>query len=365
MKRATIVAAVLCAFCAVAAEDNWQAALPGWHYEFPRDHHVHRGFKTEWWYFTGNVSAADGRRFGYELTFFREGVRRRDSDGTPRSRFVVDDIKFAHFTVTDVNGQQFRFAEKTSRGAFGEAGFGDDTRIAWLETWELQASADGRDFSIKADAPNFALQLELHADKPPAIHGVNGVSQKAAGAEHGSHYYSMTRLTTVGRMRVAGVDFAIDGFSWFDHEWATNQLAPEQAGWNWLCVQWDDGSELMLYQMRRKDGALDPSSSGTVIARDGTSAHLSSAAFEMQPTQFWPSAKSGANYPVAWRGTIPDEALQFEVAPLLREQELALGPLTYWEGAVDVRGSRGGQPLSGRGYLELTGYVGPLPGLSR
>ena len=360
--RRLLFFACLLATAATAAE--WRSAEPGWQYEFPRDHHAHDDFKTEWWYFTGNLSDAAGHRFGYQLTFFRQGIRPSGERDPAVSRFVVGDLKFAHFTVTDVSGNRFRFEQKTNRGAFGEAGFDDGERLAWIDSWTLRMTADGA-FHLVAEGKDAAIDLRLAPRKPPAIHGEGGLSQKAFGEGHASHYYSLTRLETAGDLRLGVKHSAVHGDSWFDHEWATNQLAPEQVGWNWLSVHFDNGTELMLYQMRLANGEPDPTSSGTWIAEDGSTTHLPGSAFRMIPAHWWTSPKSGAKYPIGWQIELPERHLRFEVRPMVDAQELTLLPLTYWEGAVEINGSENEKPVTGRGYLELTGYGSPLRELQR
>lgn len=360
MKR-LIALALIASTCAAA---EWRIAQRGWKYDFPRDHHAHPGFKTEWWYFTGNLADASGRRFGYQLTFFRQGIQPPSERDPAASRFVVGDLKFAHITITDAGGERFRFAQKASRGAFGEAGFDDGERLAWIDDWNLQMTSDGR-FHLAATMTDGAIDLELAPAKLPVIHGTGGVSQKASGEGHASHYYSITRLATSGELRIANQHFAVQGESWFDHEWATNQLAPEQVGWDWLSVDFDDGTELMLYQMRLENGEPDPASSGTWIASDGSTTHLPSSGFRMTPTKWWKSQKSAANYPIGWHIEMRERGLQLEVRAVVPDQELALMPLAYWEGAVEVTGTNNGAPIKGRGYLELTGYAGPLRELQR
>lgn len=343
---------------------DWRIAEPGLRYVFPRDHHAHPDFKTEWWYFTGNLHDSTGHQFGYELTFFRQGVRRPNDEQATRSRFAVADIKFAHFTVSDLDGQQFHFDQKISRGSFGEAGFDDGDQLAWIENWTLKLNGDGS-FDLAAEMPDAAVRLHLDPRKAPVAHGQDGISPKAIGAGHASHYYSSTRLAAAGELRVGKRTNAVVGESWFDHEWATNQLGPGQVGWNWLCVQFSDNSELMLYQMRLANGAVDPVSNGTLISPDGTATHLASSAFQLTPEQFWTSGKTGARYPISWRARLPEQQLDFTVSTRLANQELVLPPLTYWEGAIEARGTRAGRDLSGTGYLELTGYATPLGGLNR
>src|ERR1043165_4540776 len=334
----------------------WRIAEPGWRYEFPRDHHAHREFKTEWWYFTGNVFDNAGRRFGYELTFFRHGIQPAAQRDPKASRFIVDDLKFAHFAITDVTAEKFQFDQKTSRGAFGEAGFDNGNRIAWIENWDLTATNDG--FEIAAASHFGSLRLKLRSSKPPVVHGENGLSVKAANGASASHYCSVPRLETSGQLIVNEVPHSVRGETWFDHEWSSSQLGPGEVGWGWVCLQWDDGSALMLYRMRLANGEVEPSSSGTWIAPDGSATHLGASEFQMTPTAFWKSSANAAQYPVSWRIVLPSQQAEFSVSPALKDQELKLGAITYWEGAVDAAGTRAGQPIKGRGYLELTGYAG-------
>ena len=338
---------------------EWKTAAPGWKYEFPRDHRPHRDFKTEWWYFTGNVFDPDGNRFGYELTFFRQGITPAAERDPNASRFIVDDLKFAHFAITDVAEQQFHFVQKTSRGAFGEAGFDDAKRRAWIDDWALTEKGDGS-FDLTASSDTGTVRLVLRATKPPVIHGENGVSIKATGGSSASHYYSLPRLATTGEISVNGRARPVRGESWFDHEWSSSQLGKGEVGWDWICVQWEDGAELMLYRMRLENGEIEPSSSGTWIAPDGTTTHLRASDFQMAPTAFWKSKTNGAQYPIGWRITLPGKGAEFTVRAAVEDQELKLGPITYWEGAIDAIGQRDGKPVKGRGYLELTGYAGRL-----
>ncbi len=351
-------------------KEGWRSAMPGWQYQFPRDHHAHRDFKTEWWYFTGNLLDETGHRFGYELTFFRHGIIPPAQRSGERSRFIVDDLKFAHFTITDASGRRFHFDQKASRGAFDDAGFDRGDRLAWIDDWSLlmrrveafvpNAAGATNEFIVSAKDADISLNLTHTPAKPPVIHGENGVSAKAAGEGHASHYYSITRLTTRGTLELQGRRLNVTGTSWFDHEWATNQLAPHQVGWNWLCLQFDDNTEIMLYAMRRDDGSVDPASSGTFIAADGVANHLRAADFVMTSSATWKSEKTGADYPVKWRVQVPSRGIDVTVQPVSNNQELALDPLTYWEGAVDATGTR-----RAVGYLELTGYAGQLSALTR
>ena len=367
MKRVLLLTMLLgLAFAFGEDAAGWRAAEPGWKFDWPRDHALHADFKTEWWYFTGNLRAADGRRVGYQVTFFRQGVRAPGQRVAAKSRFVVDDVKFGHFTITDVSAKQFHFSQQLLRGAFGEAGFGDlknDQRAAWLGDWSLTLDADG---TMRLHASDGACTLDLHLEsaKPWVLHGDAGLSTKADVPGHASQYYSGTRMRSRGTLKNGGETIAIEGESWFDHEWATNQLAPGQSGWDWFSVQLDDGTELMIYRLRKKDGSVDGASAGSFIAKDGSVRHLRLDELKLTPVKFWQSTRTRAKYPIAWRVEVPSLSLALDVTTPVESQELALDPVAYWEGLIEVRGTRDGRAVNGHGYLELTGYAGEVAGLS-
>ena len=359
MKRFCInLAVALLAWSGAAAKD-WALALPGWQYEFPRDHHAHPDFKTEWWYFTGNLTTADGRELGYQLTFFRQGVRR---DAGAVSRFATEDIKLAHFAVSDLDGESFTHGQKVSRGAFGEAGFNEGDRLAWIDDWEVRLMEGGR-FQLRANYDGTSIDLLLTPRKGPVLHGKDGVSQKSAGEGRASHYYSLTRLETVGTVNVGGKSYEVKGWSWFDQEWATNQLTEEQTGWDWFSLQFEDGTELMLFQIRLKDGGRDAFSHGTFVHADGSTTSIKNEDFVLESGRKWRSPKTGGEYPVEWKMAIPKLSLDLEVRARMNEQELELNPISYWEGSIAATGWKDGVPVKGRGYLEMTGYAGGLVGL--
>lgn len=344
------------------AGDGWRLSLPGWEYEFPRDHGSHGGFKTEWWYFTGNVEAEGGGAFGYQLTFFRQGVVPPGEEVPEGSRFVRRDMKFAHFAVASIGEGRFDHFQKVSRGAFGDAGFDDGARVAWIGGWECELVGE-HDFRLRAREGGVAVDLLLESEKGPVVHGSDGVSRKAEGEGRASHYYSLTRMRTSGTIESGGKVWRVEGLSWFDHEWATNQLAAHQKGWDWFSLQFDDGSELMIFQIRTEGGGRDGYSSGTFVDGDGVGERIGVDGFEMEPVRVWRSAKTGGEYPVAWRIEVPRFGLECEVEAAMDGQELAMEPFSYWEGAVVARGVRGGSEVTGRGYLEMTGYAGEITGM--
>ena len=369
----------------ITASADWQRALPGVAYDFPKDHEAHPDFKTEWWYFTGTLLTDGGKEYGYELTFFRQGLltpelqrSRLDLSPDARSRFVQNDFKFAHFAISDLTGQRFYFTQKINRGAFGDSGFDRpfDTAavarapqpqcLAWIDDWTLKPQADGSwKIAASAHAPTaMSIELEVSPAKAPVVEGVDGVSQKASGAGNASCYYSFTRLKTRGSLSL-GKEQAqpVKGESWFDHEWASNQLAPDQVGWDWFCFQFDDQTEMMLYAMRRRDGSVDPVSSGTWVAADGRVEHLKLGDFILRSKRLWHSQQTGATYPLEWEVGIPSHQMVINVKSKLDEQELVLPPISYWEGAISAEGRQGSRTLAGHGYMELTGYAGALKGL--
>jgi predicted secreted hydrolase len=336
--------------------NGWRLAQPGYHFEFPRDHGPHFDYQTEWWYLTGNLRSPEGREFGYELTFFRYGYRSPGQRSPVRSRFVMNDVKFAHFTITDIAQKKFYASQKVSRGAYRDAGFLSGSKLVWISDWELDLDSG---FQATANHGQQAIQLNLQPEKQPVLQGKDGLSQKAAGDGHASYYYSITRLDTKGTLRVGGTIYQVTGLSWFDREWATNQLAPDQAGWNWFALQLSDGTDLMLYQIRLKNGGIDAYSNGKLVSDTGAATEL--ADFVLTPTEYWTSPRNHARYPIGWHLLIPKSQIDLQIRTPVPEQELNLA-VTYWEGAIRVSGTRAGRPVHGVGYLELTGYGDVTPG---
>jgi predicted secreted hydrolase len=358
MKSRLLLFALLFAWLP-GAPAQYQAALPGYRYEFPHDHFSHPDFQTEWWYTTGNLTAADGRQYGFELTFFRQGV---DRNPGKKETWDIQDLYLAHLALSDLDGGKFYHAERTNRAGPGLAGIDEKQKRIWNGNWEIRWRSEEETLCVVDE--NFSLTFTLHSDKPPVVHGENGVSQKAVGAGHASHYISFTRLQTRGKMEVAGKTIDVRGTSWMDHEFFTHSMEAEQVGWDWLSVQLEDDTELMLYQFRRKDGSTDPFSSGTYVDAKGEAVHLTAADFRLVATgETWTSEVTGARYPVAWRMEIPRLGLKLAATTRLKSQELAGGNKiapSYWEGSIGIDGTRGDAKVRGVGYLEMTGYGRPL-----
>ncbi|HXN94801.1 MAG TPA: carotenoid 1,2-hydratase, partial [Candidatus Acidoferrales bacterium] len=270
------IAAALLFLQPLAAQ--YRPALPGYRYEFPRDHFNHPDFQTEWWYYTGNLKSSDGRRFGFELTFFRQAVSR---DPARNSAWDVRDLYLAHLALSDLDGGKFYHAERSNRSSPGIAAASESLGRIWNGNWQIEWH--GSDQELNAVDERFQLHLTLHPEKPPVIHGENGVSQKAEGPGRASHYVSLTRLATSGVIELSGKRFEVSGTSWMDHEFFTHQLEPNQTGWDWLSLQLEDRTEVMLFHIRRKDGSIDPYSAGTYVDAEGKTTHLRSGDFMLQP----------------------------------------------------------------------------------
>ncbi len=341
--------------------DEFQTPQPGRAFRFPRDHGAHPEFQTEWWYWTGHLKSASGESFGYQLTFFRAALRKPDPQA--RSAWSFHTVYFAHLAVSDVRGRRFVFREKAGREALGLSGARTETLKVWIDSW--QAELKGEDFHLAARDVDLGLNLVLTPRKPPILHGENGFSRKAAQHAGASHYYSMTRLDTRGRITVAGRDLEVKGESWMDHEFFTGSPAPDQVGWDWFALQLADGGEVMLYLLRRQDGTPDAASSGTYIDPQGRPRHLNMADFQVKASGAWKSPHTGATYPGGWEIVLPALGYRLNLTPSLADQEIRAevpARLAYWEGQVAIHGEKNRQPVSGKGYVELTGYAGPMKG---
>jgi len=331
---------------------------------FPQDHGAHPAFKTEWWYFTGNLEDTLERKFGYQLTIFRQGVQ--FTPAQPDSKWGVRDVYFGHLTISDLSAQKFRMAERVSRGELGEATASTDRMDVSLGPWSIEQGSEGR-IQLSAHEDDMAIELTERPLKPLVLEGVKGLSRKGSEPGQASYYYSYPRLETSGQMRINDITYSVTGESWFDHEFSTSMLGKDQVGWDWFCLQLDNHEEIMLYAMRDKSGAIDPASEGTWIHVDGTSQRLEPGSFSIEKTGTWKSVRNGATYPAGWHIHVPGHKADLTVTPAMADQELHLskmGALNYWEGSCTIQGNIGETTVTGVGYTELTGYAGSLqPGL--
>ena len=338
---------------------DYKKALPGYRFSFPGDHYSHPDFAIEWWYYTGHLFTKKGRRFGYELTFFRKGVPttglKEESSG-----WQVKDVFFAHLAITDVSKKKFLYFEKMNRG-FDRVAYASTRSLdVKIGKWKLWGCPEEQ--KIKAKKSGYGVRLTLKPVWGPVIHGCDGISRKGEGEGHASHYYSFTRLKTMGTITIRGRDYPVTGTSWMDHEFSSDQLGPEQAGWDWFSLQLENNQEIMLYLMRRKDGTIDPYSSGTLVI-NGNYEHLDINQFRVVSKGKWKSRESGGIYPSGWHITLMEKKIQLTVAPLVKDQELITSKSTrvvYWEGACRVYGKVGKRKVTGNAYVELAGYAGSL-----
>jgi predicted secreted hydrolase len=340
---------------------------------FPDDQGPHPEYQTEWWYYTGNLETSSGRHFGYQLTFFRRALA--PSLATRASDWATNQIYFAHFAVTDVQANEHFASERFSRGAAGLAGASGNPHRVWLEDWEIKqsplpsasltaTSADALPplpyaLQMRAQDAGHALALTLRSPKPPALHGDGGLSQKSEAVGNASYYVSLTHLETEGTLTVNGQTFAVHGVSWMDQEFGTTGLGPDAVGWDWFSVQLSDQRELMFFQIRQKDGSVEPLSNGTLVNPDGSTRHLTREQVSVEVLAHWTSPASHAGYPARWKITIPSENIALTLRPFIPDQEMRVS-FTYWEGAVEISGISRGAPVKGSGYVELTGYAAPL-----
>jgi predicted secreted hydrolase len=345
-------------------------ARPPYTFSFPRDHGSHPGYRTEWWYYTGHLTTAQGRRFGYELTFFRFGLRPGDPQPTPtQSKWRGNQVYPAHFAITDVAGDSFFYVERFAREGLGMGSAAEGKLDVRADDWTLTGAPQGRadlermvlHASDRDASGTNAIDIVQVPEKGPAVHGRGGISQKSACVSCASHYYSYTRLKSSGTLTLGGRRFAVTGISWMDHEYGSAELSPDQAGWDWFSVQLDDRRELMAYVLRQKDGTVTAQSSGSLIGADGSVRYLPRDAFSIAATGSWKSPHTGAVYPSGWRVSVPSARIDVTLSPVVADQELAgtTGGVAYWEGAVDARDAATGQ-ASGVGYVELTGYAGTV-----
>jgi predicted secreted hydrolase len=342
-----------------ATDDRGYArALAPREFSFPADHGPHPDFRTEWWYYTGNLATAEGRRFGFQLTFFRSALAPEMPERG--SAWATRQAWLAHFTVTDVEEERFHSSERWSRGAVGLAGVRATPFRVWVEDWSAAAAAGetGPVFPMRLRAAEgeVAIDLKLAPGKRPVLQGDRGLSRKSAEPGNASYYYSLTRMPANGTVRVGSETFTVEGAAWMDREWSTSSLGEKQVGWDWFALQLAGGTDLMLYQLRQADGRGDPASSGSFVAPDGTSRTLTFRDFSLEALDHWQSPRSRARYPSRWRLRVPSEGLDLTVAPRLADQELDVS-FRYWEGAVAVEGTHRGTPVEGKGYVELTGYA--------
>lgn len=352
-----LVSANVVASLSGPADDAFVRAYAPIDFVFPRDHGAHPDYRTEWWYYTGNLADSAGNQYGYQLTFFRNALT---PDLPARaSDLATNQIYMAHFAVTNVTANAHESFERFSRGAGGLAdATGVPTYAVWLEDWSVRETQPGvahlRATATTVDG-QVALTLTLRETHKPVLHGDRGLSQKGPEAGNASYYYSLVQLETTGTVTSQGATTAVTGVSWMDHEFGTSALSANAVGWDWFSVQLDNGAVLMFAQVRTADGGVIDEFTGTYVAADGTRETIKAGDLTVQILDQWTSPRTKITYPSGWQIQIPRLGIDFTVEPAIKDQEMAVS-FVYWEGAATIAGTLDKTPVQGVGYVELTGY---------
>ena len=344
-------------------ETNFLSVTGPCNLTFPKDHGLHAGYRTEWWYYTGNLQADSGAQYGYQLTLFRSQISPPGAEQKwpePHSAWRAQQIYAGHAAISDIYQKKHYQAELLARGSLGLAGVSQkvDLTTIFAKNWSIQISPDGH--RLKAISDDFSFDLNLIPFKPPVLHGKTGYIRKGSTPERASCYYSFTRLRSKGALTIDGTTIAVQGSSWMDHEFSSAPLEPGILGWDWFSLQFSDQTEIMVYLLRTKGDEFNSASSGTFIDKSGKPQHLTKEDIQIEILDSWKSPRSKATYPARWRLTVFQLSLELIITPNLADQEMltsASTGVTYWEGSVSAKGMAGINPITGIGYVELTGYA--------
>lgn len=351
---------LMCAPCGAISEDLFKKATPGRVLQFPRDHGKHPDFETEWWYFTGHLKDSKGVEYGFQVTFFRRGMF-KDTANT-ESKWAVRDVYPAHFALTDPKAGIFRHRELIAREGPGLAEASQENLNVRVKDW--YAKMEGGKIQLSASSGDEKLQLTLTPEKPLVLHGSKGFSIKGNNPSQASYYYSFTRLKAQGTLYMNNTSHNVSGIAWMDHEFGSSVMLSGQSGWDWFSIQMDDGSELMVFNMRKLDNSKERYF-GTYVRPDGVGENLKNMEITIDGKETWKSPITKAIYPSGWKISIKELGLGLDVIPLMKNQELISEGSTgivYWEGAVKINGLKMGKQVSGKGYVELTGYAHSMAG---
>jgi predicted secreted hydrolase len=346
--RAPLLFWLAAVVAAAPAAVPYPVVRPGIVLRFPADHGAHPTFRTEWWYVTGWLRTDAGEDLGFQVTFFR--TRPPVGEANP-SRFAARQVLFAHAALSDPATGRLVHGERAARQGFGLASARTGDADIAIRDWRLRRAPDGR-WVTQVEAKDFALALGFRPTQPPLPQGLGGYSRRGPRPEQASYYYSIPHLRVAGRVRHGGRVAQVTGEAWLDREWSSDYLAPEAQGWDWTGLNFDDGSALMAFRIRRKGGGT-LWAGGALRGPDGTTTALGPQDVAFQPLATWRSGVTGAVYPVSQKVSIRvgGRVVRWRLTPMFAAQELDArrgGLPIYWEGAVRTRG--------GRGYLELTGY---------
>ena len=332
-----------------AAAVDFAPVLPGRRLVFPDDFGAHPDFRTEWWYATGWLSLPDGRPLGFQSTFFR--VRTGIGENNP-STFAPRQLLLAHAAIADPRFGRLRHDQRIARvSSLGRAGFATGRTNIWIGDWRFDQTNDR--YQAEVQGEDFAYSLALVPNGPPMLNGESGFSMKAPQAQHASYYYSRPQLDVSGTVTIDGRRQPVTGRAWLDHEWSSELLPKAAQGWDWVGINFMDGSALMAFRLRRQDGP-PLWAAATLKAPGGETQTFRPDEIVFEPLRRWQSPRTGIVYPIEWRIRIGLRT--FTLRPLIGDQELDSHHTTgnvYWEGAVRVLED---DQERGRGYLEMTGY---------
>ncbi|MFP8489244.1 lipocalin-like domain-containing protein [Gracilimonas sp. Q87] len=332
---------------------------------FPDDHGPHPGFRTEWWYYTGNVFTDDGRQFGYQFTIFRSQMTPPDSNASDKAfseDWNTNQLYLGHFAISDIENEDHVFEERYSRGAAGLAGSQAEPHRIWLEDWEIKRieNNDGNDknfpVSIKAEMENgTALDLNITPAKPLVLQGEDGYDPKGSEQGNASYYLAFTRMKTEGTVTKDGEVHDVNGYSWMDHEWSTSALDEEQEGWDWFSIQLSNNYEIMYYQLRNSDGSVSQFTNGSIIDPEGNKSNFNPGDVSLEVLDRWVSPHSKAEYPTQWNLRIPNHGVDLQLSTVFPDQEMDVS-VRYYEGVLKIEGEMYDERITGNGYIEMTGY---------
>lgn len=346
-------------------EEGYLRATGPREFVFPDDHGPHPGFRTEWWYYTGNVFTKDGRHFGYQFTIFRSQMSPPDSgaqDNAFNENWNTNQLYLGHFAVSDVEAEDHVFEERYSRGAAGLAGSQADPHRIWLEDWEIirieTESGDDKNFTVNIQAEmedGTSINFDITPSKPLVLQGEDGYDPKGSETGNASYYLAFTRMQTNGVITKDGQEYRVSGDSWMDHEWSTSALDEDQEGWDWFSIQLSNNYEIMYYQLRNSDGSVSEFTNGSVIDPDGNKVNFDTGEVTLEVLDTWKSPHSGANYPSTWNLSIPGKNIDLQVETAFPDQEMDVS-VRYFEGVLRLRGVMNGEEITGNGFVEMTGY---------
>jgi len=297
------------------AADGFALPRPG-PFAFPADHGAHPDFRIEWWYLTASLSGPDGTPYGAQWTLFRTALAPGEGEG-----WSSPQLWMGHAAVTTPD--RHLYAERLARGGIGQAGVTAEPFSAWIDDWQMTGRAEpgadalsALDLTARGDAFSYALSLD------------------ATGP-----------IVAQGDITVAGETIPVTGQAWLDREWSSQPLAPDQKGWDWFSLMFEDGSRLMGFRLR---DAGEGFTSATWIAADGVPSPMPPGALRVSPLR--EADVADRSVPVEWRVELPAKGLDVTVTAL--NPGAWMGTLVpYWEGPITITGSH-----AGRGYLEMTGY---------